>query len=379
MGVMMTELLERLGSGLLKILDMFKKPELIKPVDEGVEIEVVDPSDKKLDEKEDFPETLSELLDHLDFTFDAYSMRSFSTSWLDADSRNGLKKLGAHVPNPWQHVWYEDTSELKVDVSKGMPSIIFIATPHTKTEGKVGPAYFFAIKHNKLPWHIEQKKGTPYQFGMAFAANKLFWHCSWVVVKGDGSFDFCKEHVHKTVPIVYKGKHKGGYMKPVFKETTMIEEYIEAKKNGEAIMKNSFKSAFDWWVNRNDRWNVAVKKGNDRVTFCVDKTLTKKYFADRDKTAVTPTGQKKKIIHYVKMHERKVKDKISTVKEHIRGMNKFEWKGYKCTVSAPEFGMQITSAFTAEAHILEKKTKEFVSMSRVGSMLAANEESRAQR
>ena len=126
----MTELIERLSSGLLKILNLFKQPELIKPVDEGVE--VVEASDKKLDEKEDFPETLGELLDHLDFTFNAYKMRSFGTSWLDADSRNGLKKLGAHVPNPWQHIWYEDVSELKVNVSKGMPSIIFISVPHKK-------------------------------------------------------------------------------------------------------------------------------------------------------------------------------------------------------------------------------------------------------
>jgi hypothetical protein len=381
----MTELLEKLSSGLLKILDLFKKPELIKPVDEGVEVavEIHAASDtKKLDEKEDFPETLGELLDHLDFTFNAYNMRSFGTSWLDADSRNGLKKLGAHVPNPWQHIWYADVSELKVNVSKGMPAIIFISTPHKKQKTRVAPSYCFAIKHSKLPWHVEQKKGVPYQFGMAYADNKLFWQCSWLVVKSDGSFDFCKEHIHKPVNIIHKGHHKGVYMKPVFKETTMIEDYNEEKRNGEEIMKNAFKASFDWWVNRDERWSVAVRKGNERVTFCVDKSLTKKYFADRDKTAVTLTGQKKKIIHYVKAHERNYEDgKKSVVKEHIRGVNTFDWKAYRCVVSAPEFGMTLTSSFNlaSVSNSDEKFTEKLIPFSKVGTYLASFEERNAQR
>jgi len=375
----MTELIEKLSSGLLKILNLFKQPELIKPVDDGVE--VVKANDKKLDEKEDFPETLGELLDHLDLTFNTYKMRSFGTSWLDADGRNGLKKLGAHVPNPWQHIWYEDVSELKVDVSKGMPSIIFISTPHKKQKDTVCPAYFFAIKHSKLPWHIEQKKGVPYQFGMAYADNKLFWQCSWLVIKTDGSFEFCKEHNHKTIKIVHKGQYKGGYMKPVFKETTMIEDYNEMKKNGEEVMKNAFKCAFDWWINRDERWSVSVKKGNDRVTFCVDKSLTKKYFADREKTAVTLTGQKKKIVHYVKPHKRIYETgKKTSVKEHIRGINAFDWKTYKCLVSAPEFGMTLTSAFDVAPVAEDEQLKEkLISFSRVGGLLARFEENNAQR
>ena len=57
----MAEILERLGSGLIKILGWFKNPELIKPIDEGIEVEE---SSKKLDETKDFPETFGELLDN---------------------------------------------------------------------------------------------------------------------------------------------------------------------------------------------------------------------------------------------------------------------------------------------------------------------------
>jgi hypothetical protein len=393
MGGVMAELLEKLSSGLLKILDLFKKPELIKPVDEGVEVE--DKTDlhlrlngefsdesKALDEKEDFPQTLGELLDNLDFTFDAYKMKSFTSSWLDAGSRAGLKRLGAHVPNPWQTIWYDNVDNLKVDTSKGMPAIIFVSTPHKKKKDAVHPAYMFAIKGKKLPWYIQHKEGTPYQFGMAFADNKLFWHCAWLVVKKDGSFEYCKERRHDSVVVKSKGKVRAEYTKFVLAKPTMIEEYNSDEKNGELIMKNSFKAIFDWWVNRNERWSVAVKKGDERVTFCVDKSLTKKYFADREKTAVTITGQKKKIIHYVKAHERMYEEgKKTVVKEHIRGVNTFDWKAYKCLVSAPEFGMTLTSTFNVASvqEEDEKPTEKLIPLSQVGTLLAKFEERNAQR
>ena len=95
----MAEILERLGSGLLKILSWFKNPELIEPIDDGVEIkkqslgeEMLSINGKVLDEKEDFPETLGELLDHLDHTFNAYKVSTYSSGWLTQDEIVGLKR-----------------------------------------------------------------------------------------------------------------------------------------------------------------------------------------------------------------------------------------------------------------------------------------------
>ena len=372
----MTKLLEKLNGAFLTVLNWFKHPELIPPVDEGVEIENI-----PFDEKKDFPKNFSQLLDNLEVTFDFYKIKTYSSSWLDADSRLGLKKLGAFVPNPWNIYWSENTDKIKVNVSKGMPTIIFISTPHhkIKNDNYSSPAYFFAIKHKKLPWYIESKEGIPYQFGMTYNHDKLFWHCSWLVVKEDGSFEFCKEHRHNLIKIDHKGKIKGAYSKHIYKETEMIQDFNLENKNGENIMKNCFRASFNWWVDRTDSWSVAVKKNKDRVTFCVDKSLTKKYFADRDKTILTPTGQKKKIIHYVKSHDRNYGHKITKVKEHIRGINMFSWKGYQCTVSAPEFGMNIASSFTIGADKFEEKSPEYVSLGKVGAILANFEEKQAQR
>jgi hypothetical protein len=369
----MSHIIERVSGALLIILSWFKHPELIPPIDEGVEVT----EKKSLDEKQDFPETLSELLDHLESTFDDYKLSSFGSSWLSADSRKGLKNLGAHVPNPWQMLWDKQLDTIKVDTSKGMPTMMFLSTPLDQKDDKIYPGFMFAIKHRKLPWNVENKAGTPYQFGVAFRDKKLFWMYSWVVVKADGSFEFCKEHQNKFVSIKKNGKYLGSYCKKVFEEAELIRDLNEEGHQGELTLKNSFRACFNWWINRQDRWSVAVKKGGDRVTFSVDRSLTKKYFADRDKTVKTVNGQTKKIIHYVRGHDRNYNGKITKVKEHIRGLNSFTWKSYSCLVTAPEFQTLPTAQFDVAPEEKEQWERGYVSASRVGKLLAETEERRS--
>jgi hypothetical protein len=375
----MAEILERLGSGLIKILGWFKNPELIKPIDEGVEIEE---SSKKLDETKDFPETFGELLDHLDYTFDAYKVSTYSGGgWLTQDEIVGLKKLGAHVPNPWQAMWHNDTDNLKVN-PKNLPAMMFIAIPSEHEEAnknnRVYPDFIFGIKHKKLPWNVEKLSGVPYKIGMAYRMDKkLFWICAWVVVRKNGSYEFCKEHTTKPV-YVTRGKNKGyAYDRKAFVKGALIEDEEETKRNGELGARNSFKWMLDWWQGRTERWSVAVKKNGDRVTFAVDKSLTKKYFADRDKTIKTASGRNKKIVHYVKEHERDYNGKKTLVREHIRGVNKFSWKGYDCLVTAPEFQSLPTAQFNVGAEDVERFTESYIAVSKVGHMLASAEERRS--
>ena len=377
----MTAILEWVGSGLLKILDMFKNPELVKPEPQVVEVE------EKLDErlipseveKKEFPKTLSELLDNLDATFEAYKTPSFN-SWVTADERIGLKKLGAHVPNPWLFQTYKH-GDLKVSTTEKMPSFMMISLDARDTHGtkSISPSFMYAIKQKSPPWFVQKKRGTVYKVGAAYFLKKLYWACAWLVVKEDGTVELCKEHRTNEARIT-KGKHKGyGYKQKVYDIPDMCTEW----EDGEHNLKQIFLNLFEWWIKRNERWNVTVKKHGDRVTFCVDKELTKKYFADRDKSVRTVSGQTKRIIHFVKEHERKYKDKIRTVKEHIRGLNKFKWKGYECIVSAPEFGMRLTSTMfdlVPDVELDDGEIREgYVSISKVGLILAEDEERRADR
>lgn len=377
----MTAILEWVGSGLLKILDMFKNPELVKP--EPQIVEVKEPSEERLTvegvEKGEFPKTLSQLLDNLDATFESYKTPSF-TSWVTADERIGLKKLGAHVPNPWLFQTYKH-GDLRVSTTKFMPSFMMISLDARDTHGtkSISPSFMYAVKQKAPPWFVQKKKGTVYKVGAAYFLNKLYWACAWLVVKEDGTVELCKEHRADPI-IIKKGKHKGyAYNKKVYDMPDICNDW----EDGEHHLKQIFLNLFEWWIKRHERWNVTVKKNGDRVTFCVNKELTKKYFADRDKSVKTATGQTKRIIHFVKEHERKYGDKIRTVKEHIRGVNKFSWKGYQCIVSAPEFGMHISSAMfdlTPDVELNDGEVREgYVSISKVGLILAQDEERRAER
>jgi hypothetical protein len=377
----MTAIIEWIGSGLIKILDMFKNPELVKPEPKVVEVE--EAIDERLIpsevERKEFPKTLGDLLDNIEATFDAYKTPSFN-SWVTNDERIGLKKLGAHVPNPWLFKTYEH-GNLKVSTTAILPAFMLISLDarHTHGTNSISPSFMYAVKQKAPPWFVQKKRGTVYKVGAAYFLRKLYWACGWLVVKDDGTVELCKEH--RVDPItIKKGKHKGySYNKKVYDVPDMCADW----EDGEHRLKEIFLNLFDWWVTRNLRWNVTVKKNGDRVTFCVDKELTKKYFADRDKSVKTQSGQTKRIIHFVKEHERKYGDKIRTVKEHIRGLNKFTWKGYQCIVSAPEFGMRISSAMFQNAPDVELEEGEvregYVSMSKVGLMLAQDEEQRAER
>jgi hypothetical protein len=373
----MAEILEKISNGLLKVLSWFKNPELIKPEDLGVEVE------EKIESKGSLPTTLGELLDNLDCTFKAYKTPTIFGGWLSRDEIQGLKKLGAHVPNPWLMPTYKQHEEIKVN-TKNLPGMMLVSIPISEEEHKISNKkdsvladFMFGIKCKKLPWNIQKIDGIPYKIGMAYRMEKkFFWICAWLVVHEDGSFEFCKEHTVKTI-YVTKGKNKGRkYDKKIFKDGALIEK--DDIKDREFTAKCTFKGMVDWWQDRQNSWSVAVKQKNERVTFGVDKLLTKKYFVDREKTVKTITGQNKKIIHYVREHDRYYGDKKTTVKAHIRGLNEFTWKGYQCLVTAPEFQTLVTSEFNVSAEVdVEKITKEYVSTSQVGAWLAEEEERRS--
>lgn len=74
--------------------------------------------------------TFSDLLDNLEYTFDSVKLPTMKESWLERDSVVGLKKLGAHVPNPWVML---NLNDAKVDVTKPLPAIMCISTATVNT------------------------------------------------------------------------------------------------------------------------------------------------------------------------------------------------------------------------------------------------------
>lgn len=319
----------------------------------------------------DKTKTFSELLDNLEYTFDSVKLPAMTESWLDRDSIVGLKKLGVHVPSPWVMLNLDDA---KVDVAKPLPAIMCLSYAQADTvdvEDKHYPKIFFAVKLKKLPWYVAQKSGTPYQFGAAFELKgKLLWiHMYLTVVKSTGEICFCEELRIKA--------HTVSRTKTFYNKSWSSASYLEDNERpiaqNERFAKNLFVSMHEWWSERDTRWNVVVKKNGDRVTFGVDNSQTPYYFKDRDKSIKTASGQTKKIVHYVKEHERKVNDKTTIVKEHIRGLQEFNWSGYRCQVVSPKLQSQTAAFFTLPGDD-ELQSSNVIYLSKLGKMLADFEE-----
>jgi hypothetical protein len=316
--------------------------------------------------------TFSELLDNLEYTFNSVKLPTMKESWLERDSIVGLKKLGVHVPNPWNA--YTNNDDVKVDVTKPLPAIMCISTATANTVNTkkyVYPKIIFAVKLKKLPWQVTRKTGTPYQFGMAFdIEEKLFWlHMYITVNRSTGEIQFCDE-LRVTA---HKINRKKTVYNKAWSSSSYLEDAMRTVEENKHIAKNLFVAMHDWWSERDARWNVVVKKNGDRVTFGVDNSQTPYYFKDRDKSIKTATGQTKKIVHYVKEHDRKVNDKTTVVKEHIRGLQEFNWASYHCRVVSPKFQAQTSATFTAAAEE-DIGPSNVVYLSKVGKLLAEAEE-----
>lgn len=331
----------------------------------------------------------SELLDKLEHTFNNVKLPTMDGSWIAKDSVVGLKKLGVHVPNPLLMCW--DNEKKLVDVTKPLPAIMCISqsSEHTvNTQKKFYAKFIFAIKMDKLPWHVSKQTGVPYQFGMSFDMDgKLLWVNMYITVnRKTGVISFCDELKTRphTVPAKSSNSRKANGKSTVFYTKSWgPAEYLEDEERSinecKVIAQNYFVAMHDWWSERDNRWNVVVKKNGERVTFGVNNDQTPYYFKDRDKTIRTPTGQAKKIVHYVKEHERKYGDKITIIKEHIRGLQEFEWAGYQCNVISPKLQAKTAAGFTAPSIDVEvdEDTSNVVYLSKLGKVLADSEERRS--
>jgi hypothetical protein len=194
-------------------------------------------------------------------------------------------------------------------------------------------------------------------------------HLYLTVSRSTGEIRFCDELRIK----VHEITRSKSFMTKAWSSPSYLEDDQRTVDENKRITKNLFVSMHEWWSDRDTRWNVVVKKNGERVTFGVDNSQTSYYFKDRDKSIKTATGQTKKIVHYVKEHERKVNDKTTVVKEHIRGLQEFNWASYHCQVVSPKFQAQTSATFTAPGDD-SVESSNVVYLSKVGKMLADAEE-----
>lgn len=321
--------------------------------------------------------TLADILETVDGAFECYRLPTMRDSWLSKQSQIGLRKLGAHIPDQWQ---------LKSDLESGslppvneIPTLMMIGLGRAeKDENFFRPAFVFSVKHERLPWNVSRNPGVPFQFGYAFRVDerrgsnndRLWWSYFWLTVDGDRIHicdDLRQEKVVVKGSLAYSRKKWGA---PILVSSDEFHSEQQRKKFACLMFANTAR----WWHGRDTRWNVVVKKSAERVTFSVSPDKTRYFFADRDKSARARDGSAKKIIHIARAHQRQVGNRTVNVREHIRGLREFDWRGYHILVTCPKFTAPTAAAFTPAAYEGEIEDPSGVDISRVGKLLAELEE-----
>jgi len=339
--------------------------------------------------------TFSELLDGIESTFESYRFPALETSWLDKDSIIGLRKLGSHVPSNWDSVLnvlntdHVNEDDIRCKNLQKLPALMCVSIGYklkSKEENGLPAKFIFAIKHKKLPWNVGYKQGTPYLFGTAHERDgKMHWLYMWITVnRHTGQVEVCPElrPSFSYIPSKNPASKRGdGALRRVMRQQWMPPNFLSGlvNKNIDQARKDHkilFVTILDWWVKREEQWNVIVKYNGERLTFAVPDDQTKFYFKDRDRV-VTENGNSRKIVHYVKEHSRVYGDRVAVIKEHIRGLRQFNWKGYNVQVVSPKLQASTAATFTPGGEDIEEmNTSNVVYLSKLGKMLADAEEMR---
>jgi hypothetical protein len=275
--------------------------------------------------------TLSDLLDELEYTFESMKIDYEAFDFISKKDVEGLKKFGVSViPNSLDGI----PANTLINQKAGLPTIIFLA----HTEGKRGddvfmyPDFFFAIKQKKCPWFVAKKDGVIYVCGFGYrdvVRNKTFWVSFYATINKDGRVMPTHHLIQKTVDTP-----KGAYTKKEWQLSTW-KNWESKNKNESLIVTDMVAYHFNLWGSRRSMWSTTVERDGNRAIFYVDHRDTKTYFKNREKV-VTENGTTKRIIHLVEEHFRKYSSgSVAVIPEHVRGLNKFMWNGFSCTVSSP--------------------------------------------
>lgn len=354
-----------------------------RPIYVPIDLPKAQPIKRKRTSPRRIKASLGALLENVEEAFESASLPMLSYAALPKELGCGLRSMGPWVPygSPWEQ---DSEPQTTIDpvLHGGLPGIFCLSrgakSEHfdglERPEGRYAVVAFAAgQKLEKAPWYVEQVPGIHYSFWMGFRLRKrIEWvDAQFVIDPVTGHVRTVGELHSQQVPLPNGERYsKRVWLTPLVDQATA---WGNLRTEREMCARDIFIQVLKWWMRRNERWVVAVRKNKRRVTFSVDEALTKEFFRDRDKTARTESGAVKRIIHYVQEHERIVPGKGTTmVREHIRGLNKFLWRGYNCTVIAPKFHAFTIGGFTFGALDEEDypPNKAFIDAAQLGRKLA---------
>lgn len=335
-------------------------------------------------------QSLGQILDRVEEAFESAMLPTNSTM-TSRDTLAALRKMGPWVPfGAWNSIEQDEATASVFTVPMKWPGLIFMSRGDesqwkdgfevSKGEKYGIMAFAYAVRIDALPFGVERTKGSVrYEFGIAYRRKKrLDWICAHVNIDPDSREVFVSREVMYHYVTLTRGKNKGeSFMRKSFEIPALEGLVADSVAERRLMLARNFVNTLEWWLKRDQRWTVSLKRGGKRVTFSIEQSLTKTFFADRSKEVTIAGGRKKKIIHYVRSHERLLASgTTATVREHIRGVRDFSWRGFDCAVTAPSFHRFTLEAWHAPGFDAERfPDRAGIPLSRVAGILADLEDS----
>lgn len=336
------------------------------------------------------PPTLGSLLDRIQEVFEHVTRQACGGSFTRKELRVGLRKLGPYIP---LHLSVAPAAA-RVSITEGIhwSSLIFVHYGGSKsnTEHLFYPEFVYAQRVGKLPWHVQQLSGVFYECGLAYhlttgsLKGKLYWIGFYVAVDpSNGMVTACHELRFDEIDVRGRGKYaQGKYVNKRWGISRFANDTWGSDDHERNVhLARIFSGAFSFWQQKEFMWTVSFIKDEKRATYCVQPTQAKTFFKDRDKTALTPTGKRKPIIHMVTEHPRRLDSgAVVTVKEHIRGLRRFDWKGYACAITAPKFHRLTSHGFDLAPDYEEDLPADehgLIGVDQMGELLAKMEDTQS--
>ena len=313
--------------------------------------------------------TLSDLLDELEYTFGAMEIDYDRLSYLSKSDVKGLKKYGVSVIPELVNKSDKDVTKSNIDDGAELPSILFMAINDGESASDkkkfMQPDFFFAIKQKKCPWFVAKQAGVIYNCGFGYRDaydkdKKILWVNFYITVNKSREVQCTHYLSNKTVQTPTGTYNKKSWVIYNWGRDDLEKDYASK------IVAHYFNT----WIGKRTMWSTTVQRDEHRAVFYVDPRETKAYFKGRDKS-VTENGSTKRIIHLVEEHERKYQSgRVAFIPEHVRGLNKFTWNGFKCNVASPVHHLD-TRSFKCESEDFDEQNvpEGYVSTVKMAEML----------
>lgn len=117
--------------------------------------------------------------------------------------------------------------------------------------------------------------------------------------------------------------------------------------------------------------SVRVNRAGCVAVFGIDVRRARRFFADRDVTALAADGRRKRIFHHVKAHDRTLTKGVVGVRDHYRGMQDFSWQSYDVHIVSPHLDLTtLTAPSRYTDDIPDRERSQFLDTDRAGELLA---------